>query len=252
MKTTFFSTLMVIIISVNAYSQAADSLFVAGNDAYAKGNYKESLRLYEKVLDKGYMSEAVYFNLANSHYKLNNVAESIYFYEKAKKLDPSDPAIKNNLTYAEQMRVDEIEALPQPEVKEFTRETALALSLTSWSWIAIISGFLASGAFIVYFLRSKTAQKRLFFTLFVIFSLSGLASHLMASTQERIVKNTQYAIIFPEEIKVYAEPNPKSERLFMLHEGTKVSVESEFNEFSKIKLKDGSTGWTRSSYFKEL
>lgn len=252
MKTTFFSTLMIIIISFNAYTQTPDSLFVAGNEAYAKGDYKESLRLYEKVLDKGYISEAVYFNLANSHYKLNNVAESIYFYEKAKELDPSDPAIKNNLTYAEQMRVDEIEALPQPEVKEFTKETALALSLISWSWIAIISGFLALGAFIVYFMRSKTAQKRLFFTLFVIFSLLGLASHMMASTQENIVKNTQYAIIFPEEIKVYAEPNPKSERLFMLHEGTKVSVESEFNGFSRIKLKDGSTGWIRSSDFREL
>lgn len=239
-------------MTFSAFSQQADSLFVAGNDAYSEGDYKKSLQLYDQILDKGYQSEAVYFNLANAHYKLNHVAESIYYFEKAKKLDPSDQAIENNLTYAEQMRVDQIEPLPQPDVKEFTKNTALALSLNTWAWLAIGLGFLALAALIFYFIQTKTSRKRLFFTLFVLFGVLAFSSHVLASTQQKIVENTQYAIIFPEEINVYGEPNPKSDRLFTLHEGTKVSVESEFKGFSKIKLEDGSTGWIKSSQYKKL
>ena len=243
---------MITSLPLSANSQKADSLFVAGNDAYSEGDYKKSLKLYKQVLDTDYLSADVYFNLANAHYKLNNVAESIYYYEKAKKLDPSDQAIQNNLTYAEQMRVDQIEPIPQPEVKEFTKNTALALSLTSWAWLSIGLGFLGFAALIFYFIKSKTTQKRMFFGLFVLFSVLAVTSHMLAATQEKIIEETQYAIIFPEEIKVYEEPNPKSDRLFMLHEGTKVSVESDFKGFSKIKLEDGSTGWIRSSHFKRL
>lgn len=239
-------------LSLSSFSQDADSLFVAGNDAYSTGDYKKSLKLYKQVLDSGYLSEAVYFNLANAHYKLNNVAESIYFYEKAKKIDPSDQAIQNNLTYAEQMRVDKIKPIPEPDVKEFTKNTALALSLNSWAWLSISLGFLALASLIIYFMKTKTSQKRLFFGLFVLLTVLAVTSHILATTQEKIVEETQYAIIFPEEIKVYEEPNPKSDRLFNLHEGTKVSVESDFKEFSKIKLEDGSTGWIQSSHFKRL
>ena len=249
---TIFISFFTIMLTLNAYSQTADSLFVAGNDAYSEGDYKKSLQLYKQILDQELISEEVYYNIANAHYKLNNVAESIYFYEKAKKLDPSDKAIENNLTYAEQMRVDQIEPLPQPEVKEFTRNTALALSLNSWAWLTIGLGFLALAALIIYFIRTKTSQKRVFFGLFVTFSALAVLSHILASTQQRMLQNSQHAIIFSEEVKVYQEPNPKSDRLFMLHEGTKVSVESEFKGFSKIKLEDGSTGWTRSSHFKKL
>ena len=227
-------------LSLSSFSQDADSLFVAGNDAYSTGDYKKSLKLYKQVLESGYLSEAVYFNLANAHYKLNNVAESIYFYEKAKKIDPSDQAIQNNLTYAEQMRVDKIKPIPEPDVKEFT------------AWLSISLGFLALASLIIYFMKTKTSQKRLFFGLFVLLTVLAVTSHILATTQEKIVEETQYAIIFPEEIKVYEEPNPKSDRLFNLHEGTKVSVESDFKEFSKIKLEDGSTGWIQSSHFKRL
>ena len=251
MRKLFF-LLMIMLVSNSTFSQKADSLFVEGNNAYSEGDYKESIKHYSQVLKKGYLSKAVYFNLANAHYKLNNVAESIYFYQKAKKLDPSDKAIQNNLKYAKQMRVDEIEPIPRPEIKEFTKNTAFALSLGSWALLTIISAFLALVAFIIYFLKSKTAQKRLFFGLFVLLGSLALTSHILASTQERIISETQYAIIFPEEIKVYEEPNPKSDRLFNLHEGTMVSVESDFKGFSKIKLEDGSTGWVKSTHFKRL
>jgi len=41
-------------------------------------------------LDQGLVSAALYYNLANAHYKLNNVGETVYYFEKALQLSPAE------------------------------------------------------------------------------------------------------------------------------------------------------------------
>ena len=64
---------------------------------YNQGKYAEAIDKYKAILETKNHSAALYFNLANAHYKLNNIAPSIYYYEKALQLAPNDPDIKNNL-----------------------------------------------------------------------------------------------------------------------------------------------------------
>ena len=73
-----------------------DVLFKEGNTLYNSGKYAEAIQKYETVLKTGEHSSALYFNLANAHYKLNNVAPSIYYYEKALQLSPNDKDIKTS------------------------------------------------------------------------------------------------------------------------------------------------------------
>ena len=47
--------------------------------------YYEQKILYKKILESGEHSAALYFNIGNCYYRLNNVAESIFFFEKALK-----------------------------------------------------------------------------------------------------------------------------------------------------------------------
>ena len=46
------------------------------------------------------------------HYKLNDIANSIYYYEKALLLNPNSETINNNLVFAQNMLIDKIEILP--------------------------------------------------------------------------------------------------------------------------------------------
>ena len=66
---------------------------------------------YNLILEKGKHSSDLYFNLGNSYYRLNKVAESIFYFEKAKQLDPSSNKIKFNSSFAENMTIDSIEKL---------------------------------------------------------------------------------------------------------------------------------------------
>ena len=60
------------------------------------------------------------------------------------------------------------------------------------------------------------------------------------------------AIVFAQESQVKSEPNLRSDEAFVLHEGTKVQVLDTVNNWKKIKLSDGKTGWIPNEDIKLL
>ena len=64
------------LLSLQAQSQS-ENLFEQGNLAYNKGDYKNAISFYEKTLEMGQHSGALYFNLGNSYYKINNIATNV-------------------------------------------------------------------------------------------------------------------------------------------------------------------------------
>ncbi|RZL06042.1 MAG: tetratricopeptide repeat protein, partial [Pedobacter sp.] len=60
--------------------ESADSLFVKGNKEYAQKNYEAAANAYQKVLDAGMKTSSVYYNLGNTHYRLNSLASAILNY----------------------------------------------------------------------------------------------------------------------------------------------------------------------------
>jgi len=73
------------------FAQASmESLVEQGNEAYNQGDYRKAIAFYEQTLSMGQHSAALYFNLGNAYYKLNNVAESVYYFEKAQQLNPKE------------------------------------------------------------------------------------------------------------------------------------------------------------------
>ena len=77
-----------------------ETLFNQATEAYNEGAYQKAVDNYLEILDNGQHSAELYYNLGNSYYKLNQIAPSIYYYEKALLLRPNDEEIKNNLAYA--------------------------------------------------------------------------------------------------------------------------------------------------------
>ena len=51
-------------------------------------NLKKALDSYFKVLNENYHSAELYYNIGNTYYKLDSIANSIFYFEKAKKYLP--------------------------------------------------------------------------------------------------------------------------------------------------------------------
>ena len=240
MKSLLFYFLMLCCIPLMAQNEA---LFEEANADYNEGNYQEALGSYQQILSNGETSAALYFNLANTHYKLNNIAPSVYYYEKALQLKPNDSDIENNLEFARNMVIDDIEEVPETGLSKMVNNTISKLSFDGWAWMAIVSSVIFAIFFLLYYFSAGAKFKRLFFGVSILFLIVSIGSVAFAYQQQSMIENSQYAIIFAEEVPVRSEPNLRSNELFLLHEGTKLKVLETFQDWIKLELSNGAQGW---------
>ena len=228
------------------------SQFDEANSLYNDGNYAEALDLYQSVLETGRHSAALYFNMANCHYKLNHIAPSIYYYEKALLLNPSDKDVKNNLDFARNMTIDDIDTVPDVGFSKLAKTVTNTMSYDGWARTSVFLVLLFVAFLIFYFFSEKTSFKRFAFVTGASCFVLGMVALSLAFHKEKLVLNDQPAIVFAEESQIKNEPNLRSDESFTLHEGTKVEVLDTVDDWKKIKLIDGKTGWVISDDVKLL
>ena len=234
------------------FSQTTE-YFKQANDLYNSGYYKEAIGQYDSILASNQHSAELYFNLANCYYKLNEVGPSIFYYEKALQLAPDDLDILNNLGYAQKMTIDAIQEVPESGVSKLLNKTLNSLSVDGWAIRCVGLVFLFVVLFLGYYLSYSEAKKRLFFVSSNVVLIILFVSLGLLFKKDSLDSNTQQAIIFVKETEIKAEPNLRSETSFTLHEGTKVLVIDDYNnDWSKIKLMNGETGWMARSELKSL
>ena len=139
-----------------------EELFAQAGSAYNRGDYQVAIDNYQRIFSKGKGSVSLYYNLANAYYKQEEVARSIYYYEKALQLAPEDKAIQTNLKYAQQMTLDEIVPLPQMWSQRVVATLSRWNSPSGWGAWAVGSMCLFVGFFFCYYFLQKIIYKQFF------------------------------------------------------------------------------------------
>jgi len=209
--------------------------------------YADALEKYKTILETEQHSAELYFNIANAHYKLNHIAPSIYYYEKALLLSPNDKDIKNNIAYARNMTIDDIEVVPEVGFSGLIKKVTNTFSFDNWSYITVILIAFFVILFLVYYFSYNTSKKRLAFVSSLTCLLVAFIALALAFHKFKIDGNNQPAIVFSKEAQIKSEPNLRSPEVFKLHEGTKVQVLDTVSNWKQIKLSDGKTGWVTTS-----
>ncbi|MGB5942478.1 MAG: SH3 domain-containing protein [Leeuwenhoekiella sp.] len=226
-----------------ALAQNSETFFEQGNKLYAQENYGDALAQYQKILDAGEESAELYFNMANAHYKLSNIAPSVYYYEKALQLNPGNKQIKDNLAFAQNMTIDAITPMPKNILSRWYSGILNAFSIDGWAWIAVITLTLFTLLFLFYYFRGSTRSKRLLFIGSVTALFVGCLAIFMAFQSQQQMKNTIYGIVFAPEAEVRNAPKMNGEAVFTLHEGTKLKVLENQEDWKRIRIADGTEGW---------
>ena len=251
MKNKIILFLLFLVSFANA-SESIDATFKKANDLYNKGNYEQAVQSFESIVNQGNESADLYFNIANCYYKLGKVAPSIYNYEKALLLNPNDEAIQTNLHFAQKMAIDDIKVVPEVGFSKLAYNFTSMLSYEAWAWTSVTCAIAFLLFFIGYYFSSYTNIKRTFFVgMFVLLGVL-LVSILSAYLQKRFDTNIRPAIVFAESTFVKAEPKNSAENAFELHEGTKVYVKEELDNWKRIQLTDKTEGWIKKEAIKEL
>ena len=247
----YLITLICLAIASIGWGQDQDN-FDKATTLYQKGDYTQAAAVYSSILKSGKESSALYYNLGNTYYKLNNVPESIYYYEKALQLDPENADAKNNLIFANQMKVDAITPLPKTWVRQLSDGIVGLFSAHTWAVLSIIGVFAFVLSFLLYYFVERTALKRTFFSLMLAFLFFAIGSYTLAHFCHKQVSQTQYAILFDKTVRVFSDANAYSSEVMQLHEGTKVEIIEDAKDWVKIRLVNGKTGWTKVHSLRKL
>jgi len=241
-----------IIFTSIGFSQSADELFAKGNSLYKQEKYQEAIEQYKLIDELQLQSDDLYFNLGNAYYKLNKVAPAIYYYEKALKLNPSNADARANLHFANKMAIDVIDTLPKTIFQNFSEVIIYKLNYEVWAKIAIGFSFFAALVFLLYHFSYSSTKKLLYFNLSLFSTILLIISLAFAFKAYDYQENKTEAIIFKQITEVKNAPTLNSDTIFKLHEGTKVEVLDQIDDWKKIKLADGKIGWLISDYMKEI
>jgi len=220
-----------------------ENTFSQANELYNKGSYIEAINNYKEIIKNDFHSAELYYNLGNAYYRLDSIASSVYYYEKALQLNPNDRETIDNLELINKTLVDEIDPITTPLIESILNSISNIFYFETWGYISIFFSFLIVALFLSYYFANSSKVKRATFVLLCISTIFMLASLINGNKEYNNYINNEYAIIYSYETDLKTEPNYRSETLFMLHEGTKIQVLENYNNWIKIRLVNGQVGY---------
>lgn len=257
MPTRFFRDLIAVFllflaIPSNTAAQLTEAVrhFDEGNRLYLSGDYTGARAAYQSAEQTGFAAGALFHNMGNAYYRLDEIGQAIRYYHRTLRLMPDDPRVRHNLQIAQTRIVDRFSAVPEPVWQRY--------------WKALVSGIGASGFFFSGLFFYLTAA-----VLFAYRFLSGvpnewlrraraittgagivlLVAAFAASLSAGIERE---AVILHDQATVFETPVADAEPVIDVHEGLVVEILDTQATRSKIRLPNGVTGWIETSAMAEI
>ena len=193
--------------------------------------------LYRSLLDSGYTSGPLYYNLGNAELRAGSLGRSIVAYRRASALLPRDGDLAANLKYARDSTKDDLGSYTRPLAETIffwhkglgLSELALGVLIANGLWwiLMVLRLYLTESELILWSARG---------CLVVLIALGG-------SLLVRSLTPEQVAVVQPAEVSIYSGTSHQSTVLFKLHEGSELKVVESTTDWVRVTLPDDKQGW---------
>ena len=69
---------------------SAEEVYFEANRAFKEDRFQDAVNGYRRLVEQGWVSGHLYYNLANSYFRLGRIGQAILNYKRAKLLMPRD------------------------------------------------------------------------------------------------------------------------------------------------------------------
>ena len=232
------------VILVSAlFSQTPEEMMNNANSLYQRNDFAGAQKIYKELVDGGYQSPSLFYNLGNTYFRTGDLGYAIFYYEKAHKLSPGDEDIIQNIKIANSRTVDKIIEVPKIFITRWWEGLVMSLTVGGWSFILLLVFALFLFYLALYILTRKNSMQRIAF-----FSGSGVLAVMVLVffiwlARLNIETGSSYGVLLDKSATVKVSPDSQSNDAFIIHEGIKFSIEERVNTWLKIRLADGKLGW---------
>ena len=234
--------------SMNIQAKDLDSLWTAGVQAYTDGKFSDASAAWTSIEESGQKSAKLYYNLGNAWFKQGNYPKAILNYERALRLDPSYSDARYNLEFTSNFVQDKIEPVPEFILKSVARKVCYVMGSNAWAviFLVLLAAALVMG--LLFLLGSSVGKRRAGFYCGIVLLLLSAGALSFSIWQKSDSVKTDTAIVMSPVSSVKSSPSSGSSKdLFVIHEGTKVTILDEVGTWKNIALADGRQGWITSN-----
>lgn len=236
-------------LSLTAFGEGVDTqvLWERGNHLYSAGDWNGAVATYDSIVNAGWESADLYYNLAGAHFKAGKKGEAILNYYRAQRLAPGDKDIAYNLAYAQSFVKDKIEAVPEFALRRWMGSAERVMSADAWGVCSLVCLGVMLVAVGFYLLAQRRKIRKTGFVVAAVSLVAMVLSLAFGGEARRRLTSEDEAVVLSTAAVVKASPEKTGKDLFILHEGTKVELLDVFGEWSEIRIADGNEGWIRST-----
>ena len=240
--------------AIEQASQAAtaEAIWEEAAAAYNSANYDQAIEAYMAILAQGKHSAKLYYNLANAHFKKNELGKAILYYNRALRLKPGDEDIRHNLAYAESSTKDSIEAIPEFFLTTWVRAIRSLLSGNAWTILSLVMLALALGMALLFMLAQRLSLRKVGFYVMAVAGILFIVTTLFAISERKISINHSEAIVMSSSVSIKSSPDRAATELFVLHEGTKLTIGETIEGWAEVRIADGRKGWIETSRIEKI
>jgi len=244
--------LVVMLLPMSLWAVTPEQQVAEANRAYFTGHYENAVTIYEKVTQAGLASPVLYYNLGNAYFKLGNMPLAILYYEKAHKLSPADVDIVHNIRLANTRIVDKIEPVPTLFYIRWWNSARNILSPDNFAKISLGLFTIFWLLLACYFLARRRGLRVTAFYFALLFLIASAFGMILASESHHKALNPDEAIVMEASAGVKSSPDDKSVDLFVVHEGTKVTVMDRIGNWKEVRIANGNSGWIQTKAIREI
>jgi hypothetical protein len=225
-----------------ARGETPEEIFDRGNAAYEQGRFEDAAAAYGTVLRYGIRDPRVHYNLGNAQFKLGNLGQAILNFERARRLDPTDADIRDNLEYARSFCRDQVQAVELPALLGWVRALQDRLGPDRQVWAALALLWAVFGLVAWGLARPGRWNAALGWGLsglllaLVVVGASGWVTH-------RRIEGQRLAVVLHAAAEVLAGPGRGNPTLFTVHEGLTIEVRDVREDWVQVSLPNGLHGW---------
>lgn len=250
-------------VDAQAQAESPATWFERANAAYEAGNYAGAIDDYTRVVDAGVAVPDLFYNLGNACFKQGDLGRAVLWYERARRLAPRDPDVRENLGLTRSLLRDKQLVVSEPRWRHLL--LAWHHDTTSGESAAIASAlyalFALCGMCLVF--RETDRVSRVYAKLsilspgrllgldktqdlglaVVIVAMVGSAFGVSAVTKVRAERSRATGVVLSEEVSVFSGPSHDASVQFKVHEGTLVTVRDARPGWVRVDLPGDLSGW---------
>jgi pentatricopeptide repeat protein len=241
--------LLVVAVLLCAQGFAGTLTFERANQLYHNQQFTEALELYNQMIREGVVSESVYYNAGNTHYKLKQYGHAVWCYEKAKQFTHNNILINENLALVK-TKLNNSSKLQSTNV--FKSKLGKLLFYFTSNQLAIFALLAYGFSLLIYAIKKYRNIHPIFIAIRKMSFFAACLALGFAVGQYIFIKKYKYGIVVTNTI-LYNNPKESGLQKAQKTQGWKVQI-LEFLKGSllnsnkyKIRLPDGTQKWVEAN-----